>query len=119
MEVVGQITDRRMNYDFYDRFLEYRVDLRQALIFLTANNRDDISEIIRSRCKFVHIPLLSFVERLEILRKKRMEFIRDYFPSSSREIDRDNELNEILTSQQQKISDKISDEFLAKCLTRE
>src|SRR5436853_2071748 len=91
--VVGQLTDRELNFDFYDKFFEYRLDLSSVIIFLTANYPDRVPDFIRSRCKFVNIPLLTYTERLEILENKKKDFIQDYFPADDPKTDAYNQEN--------------------------
>jgi len=117
--VVGQLTDRGLNFDFYDKFFEYRLDLSSALIFLTANYPDRVPDFIQSRCKFVNIPLLTYAERLEILENKKKDFIRDYFPADDPKIDAYNSENGFLTKKQRKVAEKIGEKFLKCCITEE
>jgi hypothetical protein len=117
--VVGQLTDRELNFDFYDKFFEYRLDLSSAIIFLTANYPDRVPDFVRSRCKFVNIPLLTYAERLEILENKKKDFIRDYFPAEDAKIDADNKEEGLLSEKQQKVADKIGEKFLKLSITEE
>jgi len=112
--VVGQLTDRGLNFDFQDKFFEYRLDLSSAIIFLTANYPDKVPDFVRSRCKFVNIPLLTYAERLEVLKNLTKEFVCDYFPADNQNSD-----NDLLTAKQQEIVNKIGAGFLKSCITEE
>lgn len=117
--MVGQLTDRELNFDFYDKFFEYRLDLSSAIIFLTANYPDRVPDFVRSRCKFVNIPLLTYAERLEILENKKKDFIRDYFPANDPKTDAYNAENGFLTEKQKEVAEKIGEKFLKCCITEE
>ncbi|RHZ36870.1 Lon protease [endosymbiont GvMRE of Glomus versiforme] len=133
MFVVGQMTDREINSNYYDDFLEFDVDLSQAIIMLTANYWDRVPDFVRSRCKKVNIQLLTFDQRLEILRNRRDAFVREYFPSdivgketvNGVEIKYDeDEYNkshepDTFTTEQEQVRKKISEKFLARCITEE
>ncbi|CAG8708177.1 4486_t:CDS:2, partial [Cetraspora pellucida] len=121
MFVVGQMTDREINFAYFDEFLEWDVDLNR------------VPDFVRSRCKRVNIQLLKFEERLEILKNRRDAFVREYFPSSIRgtesingiEIKYDeDEYNKRyepnnFTPDQQLIRERINDNFLKMCITEE
>ncbi|CFW93327.1 protein of unknown function [endosymbiont DhMRE of Dentiscutata heterogama] len=133
MFVVGQMTDREINFAYFDEFLEWDVDLSQTIIMLTANYWDRVPDFVRSRCKRVNIQLLKFEERLEILKNRRDAFVREYFPSNIRgtesingiEIKYDeDEYNKRyepnnFTPDQQLIRERINDNFLKMCITEE
>lgn len=65
--IVGQMCDKKVNFDYYDEFLECSIDLSQAIILLTSNYWHKVPDFVRSRCKRVNINLLSYAERIEIL----------------------------------------------------
>ena len=79
--IMGQICDRELNYWYEDDFLEYGINLNEAVVLLTANYADRVPDFVRSRCKFVNIQLLGYYERLNILQIRRDMMIRDYFPA--------------------------------------
>lgn len=141
--IMGQITDRELNYWYEDEFLEYGINLGYAIILLTANYADLVPDFVRSRCKFVNIQLLRYKERLNILQIRRDMMIREYFPApkfswenpeaEETEIDAYNKgrsrispLTETtdynnstiyLTPEQERIKALMSDEFLRLCIT--
>jgi len=141
--IMGQITDRELNYWYEDEFLEYGINLGEAIIILTANYAEKVPDFVRSRCKFVNIQLLSFKERLNILQIRRDILIREYFPAKrydwenpdalESEIDKYNQkyskitpLTDVtdynnstilLTEDQEQIKKLIDDQFLKLCIT--
>ncbi|MCE8163840.1 MAG: hypothetical protein I3273_06240 [Candidatus Moeniiplasma glomeromycotorum] len=132
MFVVGQMTDREINFAYYDEFLEWDVDLSQAIIMLTANYWDRVPDFVRSRCKRINIQLLTFNERMEILRNRRDAFVREQFPGTSGkemingveikydedEYNKKHEPN-TYTEEQELVRRLISEAFLTRCVTRE
>lgn len=54
LDKIGNITDRKLNWTFTDKFLNIRIDLSEALVLLTANYLSKVPEFIRSRCKAVN-----------------------------------------------------------------
>lgn len=141
--IMGQITDRELNYWYEDEFLEYGINLGEAIILLTANYADLVPDFVRSRCKFVNIQLLEYKERLNILQIRRDMMIREYFPApkfswenpdaEETAIDAYNKSRSrispltattdynnstiYLTDEQQRIKDLMSDRFLELCIT--
>lgn len=113
--LIGQITDRDLNYDFYDKFFELNLDLSDALIFLTANYAEKIPDFLTSRCKIINVPVLTYAERLQILENKKIEFIKEYFPASKG----DRIVFDGLTNGQLIIARKITTNFLKECITEE
>ncbi|CAG8515126.1 2921_t:CDS:2, partial [Racocetra persica] len=111
----------------------WEVDLSQTIIMLTANYWDRVPDFVRSRCKRVNIQLLSFKERMDILRNRRDAFVREYFPSNivgkeaingieikydEDEYNKNHEPN-TFTEEQQKIRERVNDDFLRMCITEE
>lgn len=114
--LIEQITNRDLNYDFYDNFFEYRLDLSNALIFLIASYiKEEAPDLLANRFKTINIPLLTYEERLQILINKKIEFIKEYFPANKG----DKIISEGLTSKQLNINKKITAEFLKECITEE
>lgn len=83
--IVGQMTDKGVNFDYYDEFLECSIDLSQAIILLTSNYWHKVPDFVRSRCKRVNITLLSYAERLEILHTILAIQVIERFSGSERE----------------------------------
>lgn len=147
--IMGQICDRELNYWYEDDFLEYGINLGEAIILLTANYAELVPDFVRSRCKFVNIQLLTYKERLNILQIRRDMIIREYFPApqftwenpdaAESAIDTYNKKNSkitplivdkgnntisdysnstiLLTPEQQRIRDLMSDKYLEACIT--
>jgi len=57
--VIGKATDREMNYNFREKYLDYRLDLSNCLILLTGNYMDKIEQYIKDRSLVVQIELLT------------------------------------------------------------
>lgn len=97
LDKIGNITDRKLNWTFTDKFLNIRIDLSEALILLTANYLSKVPEFIRSRCKAVNIELLTYQWRIEALKIVVEEILKDYQLTHLRNL--------------------ISDKFLEMCIT--
>lgn len=67
IDKIGNITDRKLNWTFTDKFLNVRIDLSEALILLTANYLTKVPDFVRDRCKAVNIELLTYQQRQEVL----------------------------------------------------
>ena len=48
--------------------MNVRIDLSEALILLTANYLSKVPDFVKDRCKPVNIELLTYAQRLEVLR---------------------------------------------------
>lgn len=97
LDKIGNITDRKLNWTFTDKFLNLRIDLSEALIFLTANYLSKVPDFLRDRLKPVNIELLTYAQRIEVLR------------SMVDELAEDNDVAEL--------KPLISDDFLKMCIT--
>lgn len=129
--IVGQMTDKGVNFDYYDEFLECSIDLSQAIILLTSNYWHKVPDFVRSRCKRVNINLLSYEERMEILHTiLRIQVIERFSEGGEKEIEWRKETGEL--SQHQKEILKLyearqvspykvegADKFLRLCMTEE
>jgi hypothetical protein len=97
IDKIGNITDRKLNWTFTDKFLNIRIDLSEALILLTANYLTKVPDFVRDRCKPVNIELLTYEQRQEVLR------------SMVDELAEENDVAEL--------KPLISDNFLKMCIT--
>ena len=97
LDKIGNITDRKLNWTFTDKFLNIRVDLSEALILLTANYLSKVPDFVKDRCKPVNIELLTYAQRLEVLKNMADELCAEYDIEDLKE--------------------KISDNFLKMCIT--
>jgi len=74
-----------------------RVDLSEALILLTANYLSKVPDFVKDRCKPVNIELLTYQQRLEVLKNMVAELCAEYDIEDLKE--------------------KISENFLKLCIT--
>lgn len=77
--------------------MNIRIDLSEALILLTANYLSKVPDFVKDRCKPVNIELLTYQQRLEVLKLMVSEMLRDYDIED--------------------LSEKVSDNFLKMCIT--
>jgi ATP-dependent Lon protease len=97
LDKIGNITDRKLNWTFTDKFLNVRIDLSEALILLTANWLSRVPDFLRDRLKPVNIELLTYQQRIEVLKSM---------------------LGEMLAEQDiEDLRDRISEDFLKMCIT--
>jgi len=68
--VIGKITDREMNFTFLDKYFNFRLDLSQCQILLTANYLDKVPQFVKDRGMPVNIELLTYQQRKDILRSR-------------------------------------------------
>jgi hypothetical protein len=78
LDKIGNITDRKLNWTFVDKFLNVRIDLSEALVLLTANYLSKVPDFVRDRCKPVNIELLTYQQRQEVLRFMVQEMTQEY-----------------------------------------
>ncbi len=97
LDKIGNITDRKLNWTFTDKFLNVRIDLSEGLFFLTANYLSKVPDFLRDRLKPVNIELLTYQQRLAVLR------------SMTEELAEESEVAEL--------KPLISDNFLKMCIT--
>ena len=97
LDKIGNITDRKLNWTFTDKFLNVRIDLSEALILLTANYLSKVPDFVRDRCKAVNIELLTYAQRLEVLKSMVGELLEEYGVED--------------------LVDLVSDNFLKMCIT--
>src|SRR4051794_2139638 len=64
------MTDREMNFTFLDKYFNFRLDLSQCQILLTANYLDKVPQFVRDRGMPVNIELLTYQQRKDILRSR-------------------------------------------------
>jgi len=97
LDKIGNITDRKLNWTFTDKFLNVRIDLSEALILLTANYLSKVPDFVRDRCKAVNIELLTYAQRQEVLKSMVGELLEEYGVED--------------------LVDLVSDNFLKMCIT--
>jgi hypothetical protein len=65
-QVLGNITDKKLNKKFKDVFLDYPIPINQIIVFATANYPEDIEPFLFSRLTPIMILPNTFDERIEI-----------------------------------------------------
>jgi ATP-dependent Lon protease len=65
-QVLGNITDRKLNKKFKDVFLDYPIPIGQLIVFCTANYSENIDEFLKQRMTPIEISANNFQERMEI-----------------------------------------------------
>ena len=67
LNVIGKMTDREMNFTFLDKYFNFRLDLSQCQILLTANYLDKVPQFVKDRGMPVNIELLTYQQRKDRL----------------------------------------------------
>ncbi|RHZ36276.1 AAA family ATPase [endosymbiont GvMRE of Glomus versiforme] len=97
MNVIGKMTDREMNFSFMDKYFNFRLDLSQCQMLLTANYLDKVPQFVRDRGLPINIELLTWEQRKGILRSRFKKELRRF------------KLGHLLN--------KITDRFIEMCIT--
>lgn len=66
MGVLVELLDPEQNHEFVDHYLDYPVDLSQALFITTANNTQSISTAVMDRIEPIGMPSYTDQEKIEI-----------------------------------------------------
>lgn len=69
MGVLVELLDPAQNHAFMDRYIDYPVDLSQAIFLATANNTNDIATAVVDRLERISMPSYSDQEKIVIARK--------------------------------------------------
>jgi ATP-dependent Lon protease len=96
-QVLGNITDRKLNKKFKDVFLDYPIPIRQLIVFTTGNYPENVDEFLKQRMTSVKISANTYQERIEIAKDLLSYEFKKYKVSSLR--------------------DKVSDSLIKKMLT--
>jgi len=62
--MLGNVLDIKKNKDWYDQFLEYRVDLSDCILLCTANYADQVPDFVQNRAEIVNIELAKYGQRV-------------------------------------------------------
>ena len=87
------------------------------------NDIDRVPNFIKDRCKMVDIELLSYGDRIKILKKEAKDFVRRYFPVKTgdgkvnREVQEELIKDKKLTTEQERIYKLIGDKTIKACIT--
>lgn len=87
LNLIGKMTDRKLNYTFLDKYFNFNLDISEAIILLTANYLEKVPQFVKDRCKPVNIyssvnleliyTFASGTEAAKALGINRTTFLRD------------------------------------------
>ena len=78
LNVIGKMTDRKLNYTFLDKYFNFNLDISEAIILLTANWLEKVPQFVKDRCKPVNIELLTYQQRKDILALQAKDYLAEY-----------------------------------------
>jgi len=76
LDALGKVLDPNVNSAHWDKFFEGLLNLKYCVFFLTMNWEERCPKFIKDRCQMVDIELLTYPQRIGVLKQFANRFIR-------------------------------------------